>query len=186
MATNFRQSYVMLGNHDNRPEKKIADIFDDGGIDLQILTEQNLLKKLASYFDNVTIVETPIAHSQTILTHVWQYGDIVFLHAEKSQAQSSALLSSLSLQLHRWGPTWELKPYSVIAQGHNHFGGKITMGSETWFMLPAAADPRTIGMEYIHSTRMQGNPPCVGYNVFYQEKGITDTNRSNYFVVKHG
>jgi hypothetical protein len=125
-------------------------------------------------------------NSEIVLSHIWQYGDIIFTHAEKSQTQKSALLGGLSLQIFRWSQHWGLKPYSVIAQGHNHFALKTDMGKETWFLLPAGADPRQLGFAYIHSTRLIGDPPVVGYTIFHQENGVTDTNRSNYYKVKYG
>ena len=51
-ATNWSDVRLMIGNHDPRPEKQISNIFA-GNTELLIMTEQNLLGRLASYFDNV-------------------------------------------------------------------------------------------------------------------------------------
>lgn len=182
LATHWKRVFIMMGNHDNRPEKQIAQLFD-GNVELQIMTEQNLLTRLASYFDNVEVVGTQLDSTDVYLTHIWQYGDIIFTHAEKSMAQKSALMGKISEQLHRWTPRLNLKPFKVIAQGHNHTAMKQVMGGETWFLLPTASNPESIGFEYIYSPRMIGDPPCVGYSIMYQDRGETDTNNSNFYLI---
>jgi predicted phosphodiesterase len=182
-SANFTEVKVMLGNHDNRPEKMILGRMDNGAVDLLTLTEYDLLAHLASYFDNVKMVGTSVGVDGIRATHIYQHGDIVFTHAELSRAQSSAILERISIYLHRWSRRLNLKPYRVIAQAHNHRAMKSTEDGETWFVLPCAMDPYSIGAEYIYGSRMVGNPPQVGYSVFYQHNGVTDINRSNYFVL---
>jgi predicted phosphodiesterase len=182
MSTHWKRVRIMIGNHDNRPEKQIADAFCDSP-ELLIVTEQNLLKRLATNFDNIEIVGTQIDGGPT-LTHVWQYGDIVFTHAERSMTQKSALMGGLSQQLFRWKDRLGLKPYRFICQGHNHFDLKMTMGGEVWMLLPTASNPYSIGMEYAWSTRFVGDPVVVGYSIFHQSGGETDSNNSYNVVVK--
>jgi hypothetical protein len=175
----------MIGNHDNRPEKTISNLFE-GNVDLLIMTEQNLLKYIASYFDNVEIVGTQLDNRDFILTHIYQFGDIVFTHGELSRVQKTATLEYISKYLYRWSEMLELKPYTFIAQAHNHTDLKTTMGRERWYSLPTACDPYSMGMEYIFGSRMVGNPPSVGYTLFYQFHGVTDYNLSNNVLVSDG
>jgi len=184
MATNWRDVRIMLGNHDSRPEKTIANMFD-GNTDLLIMTEQNLLKYFASYFDNVQVVGTQLDETDINLTHIYQMGDCIFTHGELSRAQKTSTLEYISRWLHRWGETLGLKPYSVIVQAHNHQDMKTSMGKEKWFMVPTASDPYSVGIEYIYSSRMIGSPPAVGYMVMYQENGITDYNRTRNQVIDY-
>jgi len=181
LSTHFKDVYIMIGNHDNRPEKQIQRLFENN-IDLQLLTEQNLLKRLASYFDNIEVVGTQL-NGDIELTHIWQFHDIVFTHAEKSMTQKSALMGTISQQLFKWQKALKLKSYKVIAQGHNHFSLKMTMGRETWFLLPSAAEPKSVGFEYVYSTRMIGDPACTGYSLFYIDNGETDINKSNNYLI---
>lgn len=183
LSTHWQDVRIMIGNHDNRPEKQIGNLFVDSP-DLLIMTEQNLLKYLACYFDNIEIVGHQIDHCEVNLTHVYQLGDIIFTHGELSAMQESAVLEKISRHLFQWRDVYKLKPYSVIAQGHNHTAAKIYRGHETWFSLPTAANPYGDGFEYIYSSRMIGKPPQVGYTIFYQSNGQTDTNNSNNFLVK--
>lgn len=185
LATRFPSVKLMIGNHDNRPEKTISNLFE-GNVDLLIMTEQNLLKYIASYFDNVEIVGTQLDNRDFILTHIYQFGDIVFTHGELSRVQKTATLEYISKYLYRWSEMLELKPYTFIAQAHNHTDLKTTMGRERWYSLPTACDPYSMGMEYIFGSRMVGNPPSVGYTLFYQFHGVTDYNLSNNVLVSDG
>jgi predicted phosphodiesterase len=173
---------VMIGNHDNRPEKLIQDTLPTG---LQILTERNLIKRLAEYFPNVSVVGQQLDGTGTSLSHIYQLGDAVFCHGELSRKQNTAILEYISNYLHRWGPTLNLKPWRVLCQAHNHRDDKTSKGREKWFMLPTACDAFSEGMEYIYGPRMIGEPPSVGYSVFYQKDGVTDYNRSHNFVIDY-
>lgn len=184
MATHWKNVFIMLGNHDNRPEKKIQDVFE-GNTDLLILTEVNLLKRLASYFDNVRVVGHDIPNAGINLTHIYQHGDIVFTHGEVSRTKKEATLEYVSNKVRLWSKAWGLKPYSVIAQAHNHHAMKTIWGPEAWFMLPCATNAYSIGMEYIFNAKMIGSPPDIGYTIFYQNGGITDVNRSNNFLISY-
>jgi metallophosphoesterase superfamily enzyme len=186
LSVHFQEVLIMEGNHDNRPQKKIADLFGDGDIDLNILTENNLLKRLASYFENIKIVGTQIQNHEhnILLTHIFQYGDIIFTHGEVSRKQDSAIGDFLSIYLHRWGDKLGLKPFRVIVQAHNHRGSKTIKGGELWMLIPCSMEDISIGGEYIYSPRMVGDPPVRGYAVFYQDKGVTDWNKSNFYVYK--
>ena len=184
MATNWRNVRIMLGNHDNRPEKQIAALFD-GRTDILVLTEANLLAHLASYFDNIQVVGTQLDGTGISLTHLYQHGDAIFCHGEISRARREATLEKISMYLHHRREMLNLKPYRVIAQGHNHADLKMHMGSEDWFMLPTASDPFSVGFEYCWRADMRGHPPAVGYSIFHQDNGETDVNQSNNFVLSY-
>jgi len=184
MSRHWRSIKIMIGNHDNRPEKTIAGLFD-GNADLLILTEQNLLKRLASYFENIEVVGTQIEGTGIGLTHIYQHGDIIFTHGEMSHTRKEMTLAKVSEYLYKWKRVLGLKPYTVIAQAHNHQELKTSEGTERWFMLPTASDPYSLGFEYIFSSRMYGRPPKVGYSVFYQKDGVTDYNKSHNIIIPY-
>jgi len=183
MATNWPEVRIMLGNHDNRPEKTMLGLFQQN-LDLAILTEQNLLKRLASYFDNVDIVGQQLDGTGIELTHIYQLGDCLFTHAAITRAIRESMMGKISEKLFRWGKMIGLEPYSVIAQAHAHCNFRKTAGSEEWIGLPTASDPFAIGFDYIWDARMQGDPPAVGYSLFYQERGKTDLERTRNIVME--
>ena len=187
MANSWKVVKIMIGNHDNRPEKNIAKNLQ-GDVDTLIMTETNILELLASYFDNVEIVATQLDDTDINLTHIYQYGDIIFTHGEISLKQSSAILERVQNYLDQWSENLQLKSYSVLAQAHNHRDFNGIVGSRKCFLLPTASNPFSPGFEYIYSSRMIGSPPQVGFSTFYQERGLTDINRSlnTIFRVSHG
>jgi UDP-2,3-diacylglucosamine pyrophosphatase LpxH len=186
LSTNWQRVYVMIGNHDDRPEKHVKDLVAKD-TDVLIMTEPNMLKVLAAFFDNVKIVGTQLDRCDINLTHIYQHGDIIFTHAEISRVQSTTILDRVEEWLKRWSHILQLKPFNIIAQSHNHRSLKED-GEPTRMLLPTSSNPYSIGMEYIFHSRMYGKPPAIGYSVFYQEKNITDTNRSNNikFKVRNG
>ena len=183
LSTHWKNVKVMLGNHDNRPEKlMLGKIADTGEIDLLVLTEQNLLKRFASYFDNIEIVGTQLGE-EIELTHIYQLGDAVFLHGEVSMKQDSAILEKLSTYLNQWQGRLKLKPYRAIFQAHNHRAMKVVKSEELQMLIPTASEPVSIGFEYIYGTRMIGTPPQIGYTILFQINGKTDFNRTNFYLV---
>lgn len=180
-SRNFVDTEIMIGNHDDRPEKMIATVLD-GQTDLQILTESDIMRRMASYFSNVKIVGMKVG-ADINLNHIYQVGDIVFTHVELSRAQESAVMERISMQLHRWKERLNLKPFKVVAQAHCHTELRQAKGGEYWFLMPTASNPFSIGMEYAFSPRFIGNPTQLGYTVFHQVNGKTDYNRSHNYLV---
>jgi hypothetical protein len=186
----WRKTYIVLGNHDDRPEKKIADILGGAGeADLLELTERNLLKRMSLFFPNIEVVGTTLYthEGQDIhMSHVWQYKDIVFTHSEISRKQPTATMELISNWLLRWRDVVGLRPFRVIVQAHNHFALKTQMGNELWIMTPCAAYTKSEGFEYVFSPRMVGHPPVVGYTVIRNKEGKTDFNETNFYVHQDG
>ncbi len=176
----------MKGNHDNRAEKKIAELFANGHTDLLAMTERDLLGRLTSYFPSMKQVGVDIriiGEGMRKLGHIYQHGDIVFLHAERSATQESALLKTLDSQVRLWSHELGLKPYSVIAQAHNHTATKMFLGQTLLMQMPCASETKSKGGSYVFSPRMQYRPSKKGVTVFYQKNGRTNVNRSNWIVL---
>lgn len=181
-STHFTEVNILIGNHDNRPQKRIRELLSPE-IDLIILSENDLIKKLSSYFPNVNIVGHKVIGEEIIeVTHLWQLGDIVFTHGELSRKQSTAILERISDFLKKWKKELGLKDYRAIIQGHNHRALKTVIGDELQMIVPCSMETRSKGGEYIYSPRMIGDPPAQGYAIIYQEKGRTDFNRSNFYL----
>ena len=174
---------IMQGNHDNRSEKKIQSLLDLDP-ELLILTEANLLEHLACYFPNVEIIKHRIEHTSLGLTYIWQFGDMLFTHGEISRTQHSATMEYISRWLHDWNHLLKLKPYRLIAQGHNHQSLKSDVDGEVRMMLPTASDPYSQGMEYIWGGKLYKHPPVVGYSLLYHDNGVCDLNACQNIVLR--
>lgn len=188
-SQHWKSVKILVGNHDDRPEKKIQSLLADHP-DLLILTERNLLQYMSMFFDNVEIVGIQIdllgigeIHTK-LISHIYQYGDIIFTHAEKSNANHETLMQNISKYLRNWTNFLGLKPYTFIVQAHNHSEMRKTSGTERWFLTPTASYPKSIGFEYILHPKMFGSPPTVGYAVFHQYNGKTNYNESYNWIVE--
>ena len=189
LSTNWENVRVMMGNHDDRPEKLMNNLLN-GHAELHLMLEPNLLMWLASFFDNVEIVGCQVnllginEMVKKVVSHVYQHGDIIFTHAERSNAKRETLMENISKWVRSWSKLLGLKHYEFIVQSHNHndFRGS-GWGGEKWFLVPAAAEQLSVGMEYALKPQMMGSAPCRGFAIFHQEDGKTDYNRSGNILV---
>ena len=188
LSTHFQEVEIMVGNHDNRAEKKLQVLLGENS-DLLALIQPNLISELASFFPNIKIVGIELKllgideYVPKLVSHIHQVGDIIFTHAERSNIVSDTLLKNISIYLHKWKNYLGLRPYRVIVQAHNHQDKKMTEGTEKWFLTPCVMESKSIGAEYILAPKMYGSPPAVGYAVFYQDNGVTDYNNSGNVLI---
>ena len=154
--------------------------------DMLWMTENDILRYMCAWFSNVEVVgERAIGESNSVnVDFIWQYGDIIFTHIEKSQKQSSALLDGIATQLHRWSNIFNLKPFKIIIQAHNHRASFDTNGAEFLYLCPMCADVATTGLKYALSPSLAGNPPIKGYIEIYQKDGKTDINRIRMKIIE--
>lgn len=189
LSTHWENVKIMMGNHDDRPEKLLNNLLN-GHAELHLMLEPNLLKWLSSFFDNIEIVGTQVnllgidEMVKKTVSHVYQHGDIIFTHAERSNVKRETLMENISKWVGGWAGYLGLKPYGVIVQSHNHTDLKTTgERGEKWFLIPTASTPLSVGMEYVLHPKMVGRTPSVGYAVFYQDNGKTDYNRSGSILL---
>jgi uncharacterized protein YaaR (DUF327 family) len=184
LSTHWRRITMILGNHDNRTEKKIASLITS---DLLVLTETNLIKYLASFFDNIDVVGERVTDERTRenvdIGFIWQYKDIVFTHIERSMKQSSSLAEQIVSALLSWGNTFKLKPFRVVVQAHNHRAMKETTGGITVILAPMAARLTGNGLHYALHPSLRGKPPQVGYTMIYLKDGKTDINETDNYLL---
>jgi len=169
---------IMKGNHDDRSEKRIMQLLA-GDTDLLVMTNRDLLGQMVSYFPDMEMVGTEVVirgEGKEVLGHVFQLGDVVTLHAERSQKQESSLLEALWSQVLQWGPEFGLGPWRVLLDAHVHNDAHCWRGDKYLATLPCLMDFRTKGGKYALQAKMQYKPPKVGYTVFNQVNGKTDIN----------
>lgn len=183
LSTNFTRVTLIKGNHDNRTEKKIAEYVD---ADMLWLTERDIVRYLATFFDNVEVVgERVESGGETVpVEFIWQYKDMVFTHIERSQKQSSSLIDGIVQDLLRWSNMMRLKPFRWVIQGHNHRCAVEDLGTCYGMLIPMAGRITGRGLRYALSPSLRGKPPVSGYGVFFTENGKTDFNRSRPYIVE--
>ena len=182
LSTHWKRVTVLLGNHDNRAEKKISDELDS---DMLWMVEMNLIEYVSSFFDNIEVVGESVKdeNGSFSLKFLWQYGDILFTHIERSQKQSSSLLSNIEDSLYKWASTFGLNGFRWIVQGHNHRFDLSYNGAHFLALVPMAANLTGTGLQYVLQPSMRGVPPVTGYFVFFQKDGITDFNQSRVYLL---
>lgn len=184
LSTHFRRVTLILGNHDNRTEKKIASLITS---DLLPLIETNLIKYMAAFFDNIDVVGERVVDERTReqvdIGFIWQYKDIVFTHIERSMKQSSSLAEQIVSALLSWGNTFKLKPFRVVIQAHNHRAMKETTGGITVILAPMAARLTGKGLHYALQPSLRGKPPQTGYTIIYMKDNKTDINETNNYLL---
>lgn len=183
LSTNWKRVTIIRGNHDNRTEKAMAGLLDS---DMLFLTEQDVLSYMCAWFDNIEVVGERInVEGKTVsISFVWQFNDIIFTHIERSQKQSSALLDTIGQQLHKWSRLFNLKPYRIIIQAHNHRASFDTNGVEYLYLCPMLANVATTGLKYALSPSLNGAPPVSGYMVLFHENGVTDVNKTLMRIIE--
>jgi predicted phosphodiesterase len=184
LSQHFRKVTMIKGNHDDRVEKKIAACVQS---DLLILTQQDLIGYMASFFDNIEVVGMHIKDERTRedvnIGFIWQYKDIVFTHIERSQKQVSALMGGIHESLLAWSGTIQLKPYRVIVQAHNHQSDHHVSGGVLQILAPMAARITGTGLGYVFKPTLRGVPPQVGYTIIHNENGKTDFNKTQNWLL---
>lgn len=180
LSSHFHRVTLILGNHDNRAEKRISDQLD---ADKLWLVKRDIVQYCASFFDNVEVVGQRIdSNGRSVdVSFIWQWKDVIFTHIERSQKQSSALLSGINESLGYWSGYLKLKPYSFIIQGHNHRADVLDLGDKTLMLAPMAADILGKGLRYVLQPGLRGQPPTVGYIVLHNRDGKTVYNESRIY-----
>jgi predicted phosphodiesterase len=182
-ATNFKRVTIIKGNHDDRVTKKVASMLNS---DELWMADTDMIAECASYFGNVEIVGQRITdHGEEIpIDFVWQFGDVVFTHIERSLKQSSAILDTVKQIVTEWAGYFNLKPFRWVVQGHNHRLSLEDLNTCYGILMPMAARPTGRGLRYIFHPSMKGKPPVVGYAVLIRENGKTSFNLSRPYKIE--
>lgn len=182
LSTHWTRVTIIKGNHDNRVEKAISNVLPS---DKLWMVNKDLIEYCASFFDNVDVVgERVYNNGDSIpINFLWQYQDILFTHIERSQKQSSSLMMGIAETIGKWSVYFRLKPYRWIVQGHNHRCSVEDMGNVYGMLIPMAADITGRGLQYTFNPALRGQPPTIGYAVFYTENGKTSFNKSRPYKI---
>jgi predicted phosphodiesterase len=180
-AIHWHRVTIIRGNHDDRPKKMLIDSLKS---DELWMVDYDLLKRITSYLPNIELVGERVKSEENgdvPIEFVWQFGDVVFTHIERSQVQASGLLKTVHDMLIEWSEHFNLQPFKFFVQGHNHRCDTNLVGGKTGFLCPMAADPTGMGLRYIYHPSMRGKAPVLGYAVLVREHGKTVFNKSRIY-----
>jgi len=183
LSAHWPQVKIMLGNHDNRPEKAIQSLLQVD-VELLILTEARLLHHMAAYFPNIEVVQHQIVNTGCGLTFLWPYGDILFAHVQISRTQASATTEYIDHWLYDWDGVFKLPKYRLLLQAHNHQSDKRDIDGRTLMLAPTASDIYSVAMEYARGPKPMKLPPATGYTVLYHDEGRVSTNECHNIILR--
>ena len=161
--------YVLRGNHDARPMKKVFDILP---AELYyLLKSEDTLGMLIRPFSNVFYVDD----------WVFQIGDALIAHAERSSAiDGKPPVLTAEFFLHKgWAKRMSMGEIRLIVQAHTH--QISSMYREDLKMMECGAMCQTLEYTYDPSASMR--PPQNGFVSITQYNGITNFNETREFLL---
>ena len=191
LASRFKRVVLLEGNHDTRAQRWLQ--VNRPEISPLLLHPFDYIRyvwsggEISRRYPNVEFpqhdLHVPGPISPISARHFVVIGDALLGHFERSLKGPARTVHTIALE---WLPQWEdilfeRGKVNVILQGHVHRLSKVQWGRYTLFECGCVADV----MQYtLVDTRY--HPPHMGYVVLYQQDGITDINRSQYFVYHRG
>jgi hypothetical protein len=179
-AGNFRSVRLRRGNHVDRIRKFFAARVPP---EMMFLVNGDPLRYIVAGLrrdgiENIELAEPIIAElpSSNWLSMV---GDCVFAHAETSGAPKLKPAENLARFLRRWSQKLPSRP-RVVVQEHNHVGGKAYDPELDALLIQAPC--MSADQDYQFTPDLRGKPNQIGYVRIVQRAGVTDWNRSNFFL----
>lgn len=178
LARNYPQVNLMLANHDNRLDKYL---YDNASPEILPFCRTGILEDLINTIPNVNIIKQKVNEHRQV-GYIHQCKNIIFTHIEKSNIDITKTVQEINKIIFKWNNTYNLKPYDIIIQAHNHTAGMVIQGNIKLIQCPCMIDISSQAFDYIFDGKMSGNPPTLGYitlnkldNGFYDKKNIQIT-----------
>lgn len=183
----FPKVVVVLGNHDTRPVRWVERenpqmlplvLSPLEYVKYRLVTERrdHLLERLVipTYTVSGSHPEYPI-----VTNHVYLVGDALLGHFEVSRKGPATTSYRLAMEwLPFWGPMIGADGIRVLVQGHVHRLSKCQYGP--YLLIESGCCAHLMG--YTIRAPLAYSVPGVGYVVLHQRDGVTDFNRSGYYV----
>jgi hypothetical protein len=172
LAQQYPEVYIMITNHDNRPYKRL---YDSVPSKLLPFCHTNTIEELIELLPNVKIVSQK-AHGRDV-NYMSQYKNIIFTHIEKSNADITKTAQEIyKLFKTKWEEFYELKPYNIVMQAHNHSSGGVWINLTYIWQIPCMIDIRSKAFDYVFDGKFKGSPPSLGYITCKEIDGKIDPN----------
>lgn len=156
----FEHVYLWTSNHDSRFKRHL---YENVPTDLLAFINTDIVEDLIlSTLPNVTVVRHRVAESRDI-SYLAQIDNVVFCHVEVSGADITKPVQEIMKRLPKWHDLYNLKPYDVVIQAHNHQSGFAKWGKYFLYQIPCLIDINAYAFDYVFDAKMAGNPPALGY-----------------------
>jgi predicted phosphodiesterase len=175
LSRSFHKVEIIIGNHDSRLEKRLAERLTPDMIDaVKYMTGGILcpLTALVKQYPNVTIArhETPSGH---VVNWFTTDGDVWLGHPEKFSKVPSASLRALDDYLSDNELALGLEKYRLIVMGHTH---QLEIIPWRGNQLLVSAGCLCQQAEYMRTPRIGGRPQKRGFVWYEKENGKVDLN----------
>lgn len=183
LVSKFPKVIILSGNHEDRVKKYFESRV---GSNVLFLVQYNLLDLLAKPYDNVHIVRDNYTfgkgNGEAEISHFTKIGnDFVVGHFERS---SKIPLKAANLAydwIASWGDWFNLNGVRLYLQGHTHRLSKYPLGNGKVVIGETGCLCRI--QDYAIEPKAGYSAHLNGYWVVYQKNGITDINRSNFYLI---
>ena len=175
ISRSFHEVEIIIGNHDARLEKRLAERLTPDMIDaIKYMTGGILcpLTALVKQYPNVTIArhETPSGH---VVNWFTTDGDVWLGHPEKFSKVPSASLRALDDYLSDNELALGLDKYRLIVMGHTH---QLEIIPWRGSQLLVSAGCICQQAEYMRTPRLGGRPQKRGFIWYEKDEGKVDLN----------
>ena len=177
LSEEFSSIEIVIGNHDERLEKRLRQHLTDDMIEaVQYMTGGTLcpLTALVKEYENISIARHEVPNSKHTVDWFTTVGDAWLGHPQKFSKVPGAALRSVEDWLLDNEVTLGLDRYRLIVLGHTHQLGLIPWRSNS--MLVECGCVCGGPHSYQLSPRLGGRPQKRGYVWFEQVDGVTDLN----------
>ena len=174
LAKNFKKIYYIIGNHDDRVQRRMTEALPHLGIEIDIMalitTGLNNFEPL-SYTVKGTKAHTRFAQDE-ILKQFAVLGDVALCHFDHFTGQDAAIKANQFLD------TWShiLKtpnPLKVVLHGHTHrLNLNYTPTGKVLISTGCMSQPQGYQLQQAGKY----TPPTVGFITLEQINGVTDVN----------
>lgn len=177
----YPEVIINSGNHDDRPRKYFESRIE---ADLMFMVKHDLLSLIAADLDNVTVsrdkYEFPNNMGETEVSHFTKIGDCLIAHFEDSSRVPFKVVHDRVQWIHQWQSLFGWGEIKLFLQGHTHQLGKAPINNNQLTIGETGCLCKVQGYTLKPSAKYR--PSSNGYWVVYQTDGVTDINKSNYFV----
>jgi predicted phosphodiesterase len=182
LSTKFKEIIILEGNHTDRVRKYFESRIE---LDMMFLIEYDVLKLITQDYKNVRLVKDsytfPGGAGEGTICHFTKIGkDCVVGHFETY----SKVAMKAGINAYNWANDWSkyfnLGKIRLFIQGHTHALGKVPIRGGDIVVGEAGCVCQV--QPYTIEPKPAYQPLVNGYWLIYQTDGITDINRSNFFI----
>lgn len=183
LAATFPKVILLEGNHTERVRKYFESRVEP---QVMFLVNHDLLKIVCSNHSNIQIVKDHYVfgngNGEGVISYFTLIGkDFVVGHWEKANKPPVKAAMDAYLWLESWKRYFNIPHISLFLQAHTHRLSKYPIGDGSTVIGESGCVAKI--QSYAIESGAKYSAHLTGYWLVYQNDGITDINKSNFFIV---